>query len=63
MENKRDRAHDIAEEGLDKVVEGDVEAGKTMIDRARKIDPKAVDELADEVERDRAKAERYIQKK
>jgi predicted transcriptional regulator len=63
MENKRDRAHDIAEEGLDKVVEGDVEAGKTMIDRARKIDPKAVDELADEVERDREKAERYIQKK
>jgi hypothetical protein len=28
MENKRERAHDIAEDGLDKVVEGDVEAAK-----------------------------------
>lgn len=63
MENKREHAHDVADEGLDKIVEGDVEAGKTMIDRARKIDPKAVDELAEEVERDREKAERFIQKK
>ena len=63
MENKRERAHDIAEEWLDKVIEGDVETGKTMIDRARKIDPKAVDELADEVEREREKAERFIQRK
>jgi predicted transcriptional regulator len=63
MENKHERAHDIAEEGLDKIVEGDMEKGKTMIDQARKIDPKAVDELADEVERDREKAERFIQKK
>jgi hypothetical protein len=55
--------HDIAEEGLDKIVDGDMEKGKTMIDQARKIDPKAVDELADEVERDREKAERFIQKK
>jgi hypothetical protein len=63
MENKRERAHDIAEEGLDKVIEGDTKAGKTMMDQARKIDPRAVDELADEVERDREKAERFIQKK
>jgi len=63
MENKRERAHDIAEEWLDKVIEGDVEAGKTMIDPARKIDPKAVDELADEVERVREKSERFIQRK
>jgi predicted transcriptional regulator len=63
MENKHERAHDIAEEGLDKIVDGDMEKGKTMIDQARKIDPKAVDELADEVERDREKAERFIQKK
>jgi predicted transcriptional regulator len=63
MENKHERAHDIAEEGLDKIVDGDMDKGKTMIDQARKIDPKAVDELADEVEHDREKAERSIQKK
>jgi hypothetical protein len=63
MEQKRERAHDIAEEGLDKVIEGDEKAGKRMIDQARKIDPKAVDELADEVELDREKAERFSDKK
>lgn len=63
MEDKRERARDIAEEGLDKVVEGDTKAGKRMIDEARKIDPKAVDELADEVEREKEKAERFIHKK
>lgn len=63
MEDKRERARDIAEEGLDKVVEGDQKAGKRMIDEARKIDPKAVDELADEVEREKEKAERFIHKK
>ena len=63
MENKRERAHDIAEEGLDKIVEGDEEAGRELIDKAKKIDPKAVEELADEVERDKENAERFIEKK
>lgn len=63
MEDKRERARDIAEEGLDKVVDGDQKAGKRMIDEARKIDPKAVDELADEVEREKEKAERFIHKR
>ena len=62
MENTRERTHDIAAEGLDKVVEGDVEGAKSMLDRVRKIDPKVVDELANEVERDREKAERFIEK-
>lgn len=63
MENKRERAHDIAEQGLDKIVEGDEGAGKKMIDQAKKIDPKAVEDLAEEVERDRKEAERFIEKK
>lgn len=60
MENKRERAHDIAEEGLDKIVEGDTEAGEKLIDKAKKIDPKAVEELAEEVERDKENAERFV---
>ena len=63
MENKRERAHDIAEEGLDKIVEGDEEAGQKLIDEANKIDPKAVEELAEEVERDKEKAERFVERK
>ena len=62
MENKRERAHDIAEEGLDKIVEGDAEAGEKLIDKAKKIDPKSVEELAEEVERDKEKAERFVNK-
>ena len=62
MENKRERAQDIAEEGLDKVVEGDTEAGEKLIDKAKKIDPEAVEELAEEVERDKENAERFVNK-
>jgi uncharacterized protein HemY len=60
MENKRERAHDIAEEGLDKLIEGDTEAGEKLIDKAKQIDPKAVEELAEEVERDKENAERFV---
>jgi predicted transcriptional regulator len=63
MDSKREHAHDIAEEGLDKIVEGDKEAGEKLIDEAKKIDPKAVEELAEEVERDKQNAERFIEKK
>jgi hypothetical protein len=63
MENKRERARDIADQGLDKVVEGDKETGKKMINEAKKIDPKAVEDLAHEVERDREQAERFSDKK
>jgi uncharacterized protein HemY len=62
MENKRERAHDIAEEGLDKLIEGDTEAGEKLIDKAKQIDPKAVEELAEEVERDKENAERFVNK-
>jgi hypothetical protein len=63
MENKRDRARDIAEEGLDKIVEGEEEKGQKMIDQAKKLDPKAVEELAEEIEKDKEDAERFVRKK
>jgi len=33
---------------LDKLIEGDTEAGEKLIDKAKQIDPKAVEELAEE---------------
>jgi len=63
MENKRERAHDIAEEGLDKIIEGDKKTGEKLIDQAKKIDPKGVEELAEEVKRDRENAERFVERK
>jgi len=61
MTNERERAHDIAEEGLEKIIEGDEERGRELIDEAKKRDPKAVEDLAEEVERDREQAERFHQ--
>jgi hypothetical protein len=63
MENKRERARDIAEEGLDKIIEGDNQTGEKLIDQAKKIDPKGVEELAEEVEREKEEAERFVEKK
>jgi hypothetical protein len=58
MVDKRERARDMAEEGLDRLVEGD-EKGKELIERAKKLDPQAVAELAEEVELDKEQAERF----
>ncbi|MBV9202722.1 MAG: hypothetical protein JOY83_23915 [Alphaproteobacteria bacterium] len=59
MDDKRERAHDIAGEGLDKIIEGDKDAGEKLIDKAKKIDPKGVEELAEEVERYKKNADRF----
>jgi hypothetical protein len=63
MENRRERARDIAEEGLDRIVEGEEEEGQKMIDQAKKLEPKAVAELAEEIEQDKKNAERFVEKK
>jgi hypothetical protein len=34
-----------------------------MIDQAKKLDPEAVKELAEEIERDKNNAERFVEKK
>ena len=52
----------FGEEGLDKLIEGDTEAGEKLIDKAKQIDPKAVEELAEKVERDKENAERFVNK-
>jgi hypothetical protein len=61
MQKQRKRAREIAEEGFDRIVEGEEEVGWRMIDQARKIDPRAVEELAEE--RDKADVMRFVEKK
>jgi hypothetical protein len=41
MENKRERAHDIAEEGLGRLKEGGTATGKKLIDKTKQINPKS----------------------
>jgi uncharacterized protein HemY len=62
MADKHERAHDMAEKGLDKIVEGDRGTGEKLIDKAKKLDRTAVDELAQEVEQDKQEAERFDRK-
>jgi hypothetical protein len=63
MQKQRKRAREIAEEGFDRIVEGEEEVGWRMIDQARKIDPRAVEELAEDIERDTADVMRFVEKK
>jgi uncharacterized protein HemY len=63
MADKRERAHDMAEEGLDKMVDGDRKTGEKLIDKAKKLDPGVLDELAKEVEQDKDEAERFNRKR
>jgi predicted transcriptional regulator len=58
MADKRERARDMAEQGLDRLVAGD-KKGKELIDKAKKLDPAAVDELAREIDRDKKQAEHF----
>ena len=59
MADKRKRAHDMAEEGLEKIIEGDRKTGEQLIDKAKKLNRSAVEELAEEVEKDKDEAERF----
>ncbi|MBV9862371.1 MAG: hypothetical protein JO267_09515 [Alphaproteobacteria bacterium] len=60
MSDKHEQARDLAEEGLDKLVDGDEATGRKLIDKAKKLDPSALDELAEEVEHDKEIAEKHI---
>ncbi len=56
------KAHDLAEQAIDKAAEGDLKGAKKLADQARDIDPKIDDEMAREVESDRRKAEKLKEK-
>lgn len=52
------KAHDLAEQALEKAEDGDTRAGKRLVEEARKLDPKAVEKVAREVEEDRKSADK-----
>ncbi len=63
MRNLRERAHDIAEEGLDRILEGDEKAGWRMIEEAKELDPGVFEELIEEIERDLEIVKRFVENK
>jgi hypothetical protein len=56
---KTDKAKDLAEKALDKAVEGKDDEGRRLVEEARKLDPKAVESVAREVETERKQAEKH----
>jgi len=63
MPTKRKQAREIAEEGFNMIVEGEDEVGRKLIEHARQIDPKAVEELAEEIERDTDSVALFVEKR
>ena len=53
------KAHDLAEEAIDKAAEGNQKEATQLANEAKKIDPKIGDEMAQEVEADRKQAEKF----
>jgi predicted RNase H-like HicB family nuclease len=45
-----DKARDLAEKALDQYVEGNEAAGDKLIQQAEKIDPTAIDEVAEDLD-------------
>jgi len=50
QDRDHDKARELAEKALDKFVEGDEAAGDKLIQQAEKIDPAAIDEVAEDLD-------------
>jgi len=50
QDRDHDKARGLAEKALDKLVEGDEAAGDKLIKQAEKIDPTAIDEVAEDLD-------------
>ena len=57
--SEHQKAHDLAEEAIDKAAEGNQKEATQLANEAKKIDPKIGDEMAQEVEADRKQAEKF----
>ncbi len=53
------KAHDLAEQAIEKAADGDTRKAKDLADQAKDIDPKIAEEMAREIEDDRRKAEKF----
>ena len=53
------KAHDLAEEAIEKAADGDTRKARELADQAKDIDPKIGQEMAKEIEDDRRKADKF----
>ncbi|WP_372396687.1 hypothetical protein ABMY26_21485 [Azospirillum sp. HJ39] len=56
------KAHEIAEEALDKAAEGDPRKARELIEEAKRLDPKIGEEMSREAAEEQKQADRYVDK-
>ena len=56
------KAHDLAEQALDKAAGGDPRKARDLIEEAKRIDPKIGEEMSREAAEDQKKADKYVDK-
>ncbi|CBS86571.1 MULTISPECIES: hypothetical protein [Azospirillum] len=56
------KAHDLAEQALDKAADGDARKARDLIEEAKSIDPKIGEEMSREAAEDQKKADKYVDK-
>ena len=56
------KAHDLAEQALDKAADGDARKARDLIEEAKRIDPKIGEEMSREAAEDQKKADKYVDK-
>ena len=59
MADKHEHARELADKGLDEIIDGNRKKGEDMIRKAKELDPQAVSEVEHEVEEDAEQAQRY----
>lgn len=53
-DDKHEKARDLTEQALDALVEGDEARADKLIDKAKKLDPSAVEEVVEDLDEDAA---------
>ena len=56
------KAHDLAEQALDKAAGGDARKARDLIEEAKRIDPKIGEKMSREAAEDQKKADKYVDK-
>ncbi|MCM8733754.1 hypothetical protein M5E06_06020 [Azospirillum sp. A1-3] len=56
------KAHDLAEQALDKAAGGDPRKARDLIEEAKRIDPRIGEEMSREAAEDQKKADKYVDK-
>jgi hypothetical protein len=57
--DEHEKAKDLVEKAVEKASDGDAKGAEKLVDQARKMDPSAIDEVAQEIEQDRDQAEGF----